>query len=252
MSNAIYFFFIAVLLQLVIACQSNTVTTPLVTGEHINITPCPAWDSLDLYSNVLLHAYTYASGKAIFGVQGVRLGTQTLEQAQRLSSKTKKGVHLHLVIDNSSDTIANDNSFEFPIADGKHQLFAFLATAYFESIKSKEAILAKEIEVKNRQLVKSQNLPYVKIVYNSPKGSFSIKETDKILLDFVLVNTKLEKDANQVRVTFDNNKVFLIDTWQAYYIEGAELGEHTVKLELLDATGKLIDTPVTKSFVVTP
>ena len=35
----------------------------------------------------------------------------------------------------------------------------------------------------------------------------------------------------------------MIDEWVQYYIEGLSIGEVTIKLELLDSNGELIDSP---------
>lgn len=35
----------------------------------------------------------------------------------------------------------------------------------------------------------------------------------------------------------------MIDKWQPFFIEGAEMGEMSIKLELLDAKGELIPSP---------
>ena len=43
------------------------------------------------------------------------------------------------------------------------------------------------------------------------------------------------------------NVVFLIDEWTPYYIEGLPLGEISIKLELVNNDGVLIETPFTPS-----
>ena len=40
-----------------------------------------------------------------------------------------------------------------------------------------------------------------------------------------------------------NDSEFMIDEWAPYYIEGLSIGEVTIKLELLDSNGELIDSP---------
>ena len=40
-----------------------------------------------------------------------------------------------------------------------------------------------------------------------------------------------------------NDSEFMIDEWAPYYIEGLSTGEVTIKLELLDSNGELIDSP---------
>jgi hypothetical protein len=50
------------------------------------------------------------------------------------------------------------------------------------------------------------------------------------------VNTDLGKDGYSVRATIDG-EVWTINKWDAYFIEGLELGKHSVRLQLLDAKG---------------
>ena len=66
------------------------------------------------------------------------------------------------------------------------------------------------------------------------------------MLDFYLVNTSLSSDGNKVRVTIQDSE-FLIDEWTPYIIEGLPKGEISIKLELLNSTGKLIETPFNPS-----
>ena len=39
-----------------------------------------------------------------------------------------------------------------------------------------------------------------------------------------------------------NETVFLLDDWAPYYIEGLSKGEVTIKLELINSNGDLIDS----------
>ena len=70
--------------------------------------------------------------------------------------------------------------------------------------------------------------------------------TKKLLLDFYLINTNLSSKGNKVRATI-NDTVFIIDEWVSYYIEGLPKGEVSVKLELINSEGNLIQTPYNPS-----
>ena len=84
------------------------------------------------------------------------------------------------------------------------------------------------------------------LFYSRPKGTYKGSDTEKLLLDFYLVNTDISTDGNKVKATIQD-KEFIIDEWAAYYIEGLEKGEVKIKLELIDALGNLIDTPFNPS-----
>ena len=80
------------------------------------------------------------------------------------------------------------------------------------------------------------------LFYSRPKGVYKGADTKKLLLDFYLVNTEISPQGNKVRATV-NGKEFIIDEWVPYYIEGLQIGEVTVKLELINSNGELIDAP---------
>ncbi|MDC0230696.1 hypothetical protein OAK19_01930 [Aureispira] len=238
-------------ISLSLSCNDiNPENSPDITYATINIAPCPSPDSISLYTKIKMESYTYTKSTAIFSPVGIRLGGKTPDADNRKTKLTKKGNHLHLNIDNKEHYISNQNVFDYHIKDGKHKLFAFIARSYYESIKNPNAIIAKEIEVLDGELIKSKNLPAVDIVYNSPRGIYKNSDGKKIILDFVLVDTEIKEGGNSVRITVDETKEFIVNKWQAYYIENLLPGKHNVKLELLDATGKLIAAPVSHDFSV--
>ena len=59
-------------------------------------------------------------------------------------------------------------------------------------------------------------------------------------------NTMISKKGTKVRAPI-NNEVFLIDEWAPYYIEGLPKGEIKIKLELINPSGELIDSPFNPS-----
>ena len=84
------------------------------------------------------------------------------------------------------------------------------------------------------------------LFYSRPKGTYKGSDTEKLLLDFYLINTEISADGNKVRATIQD-KEFFIDEWAPYYIEGLAKGEVKIKLELIDSSGNLIDTPFNPS-----
>ena len=84
------------------------------------------------------------------------------------------------------------------------------------------------------------------LFYSRPKGTYKGTDTEKLLLDFYLINTEISADGNKVRATIQD-KEFIIDEWAPYYIEGLAKGDVKIKLELIDSSGNLIDTPFNPS-----
>lgn len=233
------------------SCHQNTTTEiPTVPIQNIELTPYPLTDSSIAYSNVLLQNYTYTRNQMMFRPENLRLGGMTpiTEGRPKSLPRTNKGNHLHLCIDNKQHHVSNSNIFELPLSDGKYKLIAFIARSFYESIKNPQAIIAKEIGIRKGELYHSKNISTVQIAYNAPMGTYT--DGEAIILDFVLVNTKLEKGGNQVKITINNEKAFTVNEWQAYLLEGLSIGEYEVLLELLDATGKQIAAPVSQKFII--
>jgi hypothetical protein len=84
------------------------------------------------------------------------------------------------------------------------------------------------------------------LFYSRPKGTYKGVDTEKLLLDFYLVNTNLSSTGNKVKATIQDTE-FIIEEWAPYYIEGLPKGEIKIKLELIDASGNLIDSPFNPS-----
>ena len=84
------------------------------------------------------------------------------------------------------------------------------------------------------------------LFYSRPKGTYTGSDTEKLLLDFYLVNTSISAKGNKVRVTIQDTE-FLVDEWAPYIIEGLPKGEITIKLELLNSYGELIENPFNPS-----
>jgi hypothetical protein len=243
---------IIVLLNGLSSCNqtTNTEDVPVSLSDSVELLPCAALDSSIQYSNVLLQNYTYTENQMMFQPVNLRLGGMTprTESRPKTFPKTNKGNHLHICIDNKQHHISNNNIFDFPLSDGKYKLTAFISRSFYESIKNPEAILVKEIGIRNGELYLSKNISAINIVYNAPMGSYS--KGEQILLDFVLVGTTLEKGGNQVKVTINDQKSFYVTNWQAYLIKGLDVGAYEVRLELLDALGKQIAAPTSQNFII--
>ena len=88
--------------------------------------------------------------------------------------------------------------------------------------------------------------------YSRPKGTYKGSDISKLLLDFFLVNVTLDPKGNKVRATI-NGEIFIIDEWVPYYIQGLKPGILTVKLELSNTDGFVIEGPfndVTRSVIL--
>ena len=81
------------------------------------------------------------------------------------------------------------------------------------------------------------------LTYSRPKGDYAGAEADPIMIDFWLTNGKLQSDGGEYRVryTLDGGAPRFIDVWQPIWISGWTTGKHTIKLELVDKSGNVVE-----------
>ena len=208
-----------------------------------------------VYTDAKINAMTYKNGKFDFDVTGkeYKLGAQTPDAASKMCANSKKGQHIHLIIDNEPYAAKYEAQFDYDIADGDHYLLAFLSRSYHESIKRTGASTVKQISVKNKTIEKEEDVKSPMLFYSRPKGTYTGKaETDKVMLDFFLANANLGDDSYKVRANI-NGEEHIINIWHPYYIEGLPMGENTISLTLLDANGQKANVPlnpVTRKFTL--
>ena len=81
------------------------------------------------------------------------------------------------------------------------------------------------------------------LTYSRPKGEYKGPDADAIMIDFWLSNAKLQGDGGDYRVRYsvDGGEAKYIDKWEPIWLAGWAAGKHTVKLELVDKSGNLVD-----------
>jgi hypothetical protein len=79
------------------------------------------------------------------------------------------------------------------------------------------------------------------LTYSRPKGEYKGEDADPIMIDFWLLNGKLQGDggAFRVRYTIDGGEEKFIDKWEPIWLSGWIAGKHLVKLELVDKDGNV-------------
>lgn len=165
------------------------------------------------------------------------------------------GQSITTIVDNETVNEHGTTSFSENLTAGDHTVLTFLSRSTRESIKHRLAYDLRTVRVGN---VPAKGTPFnvrsPAIFYNLPRGTYTGDEADKILLDFYVVNTTLEEEGTQVRLTL-NKTPFTLSRWAAYTLEGLPMGPNTIQLELIDAEGKLIPGPynsVTKTITLQP
>jgi hypothetical protein len=81
------------------------------------------------------------------------------------------------------------------------------------------------------------------LTYSRPKGEYKGEDADPIMIDFWLTNGKLQGDGGEYRVRYsvDGGEAKFIDKWEPIWLAGWISGKHTVKLELVDTSGNVVD-----------
>jgi len=81
------------------------------------------------------------------------------------------------------------------------------------------------------------------LTYSRPKGEYKGDDTNAIMIDFWLLNAKLQGDGGDYRVRYsvDGGDAKYIDKWSPIWLTGWIAGKHTVKLELVDKSGNPVE-----------
>ncbi len=158
------------------------------------------------------------------------------------------GQHVRLVLDGVRQLTHNDPSrtvwFE-DVSNGWHVITACLAREQQLGLKNTGAHHYVAVFV-SHDTVPPPDLDGPVLIYGQPDGEYSrgAGEADAILIDFQVLNVALG-DGYTVRATLDDDAhVYTFDSHAPQVIiDRLSLGPHTLKLELLDAAGKVVDCP---------
>lgn len=238
---------------LMVACgptqtSSEQATTSEPEVKEITLTkapPSPAYEtaSLDLTSMEVLKGEDGSfSANFDFAVGDYELGAQTEDAGTRGIANSGKGQHIHFIVNNGPYSAHYEPQFSKEMTEGTYVLLAFLSRSYHESVKNPDAFWIDVVTVGEPAEPMEVDLTAPHMFYSRPKGSYAGADTEKLMLDFYLLNTTISPDGNKVRATV-NGTEFMIDEWAPYYVENLPKGEITVKMELLDAEGNNIPGP---------
>ena len=213
---------------------------PVITLNKLEGSPEYQDASLQLVSPAL-DAVDTGSTAFSFAVENYELGVQTEGAGVNGLANSGKGQHIHLIVDNGPYSAHYEPNFEKELTPGSHVVLAFLSRSYHESVKNPNAFAIRQFNVGGAEAA-DVDFTAPHMFYSRPKGIYAGADTKKLMLDFYLVNTDLSPDGNKVRATI-NGSEFLIDEWAPHVIEGLPMGEVTIKLELIDASGNGIPGP---------
>jgi len=226
----------------ILSCKTDTAkkSDNINTKKTYTLT---AFSPSQKYNDASLSEMNYKNGQFSFAVGGdlYALGTQTPDAAQKMCANSAKGQHIHLIIDALPYAAKYESTFAHDVTDGTHHALAFLSRSYHESIKTRDAHIAEKIVVKDKSISSREKITNPMLFYSRPKGTYVGKDTERVMLDFYLVNASLSA-GNYVMADI-NGEEHRIDKWQPYYIEGLPMGENTITLSYYNKDGSKVDTP---------
>lgn len=174
-----------------------------------------------------------------FKVKNYELGKQTPDASKKNLANSEKGQHIHFIVDNGPYAAHYEPGFKKELEAGKHVLLAFLARSYHMSVKNKDAYVVKEINVGDVADSSNYDPDKPHLFYSRPKGTYTGKATEKILLDFYPVNAKISEDDYKVKATI-NGTSFMLNEWKPYMVEDLPMGENTFRIQLIDQDGNVV------------
>ena len=197
-----------------------------------------------------------------------------------MDMETKMGNHIHVILDNQPyEAYYNlDQEFELRnVSDGEHTLRVFASRPWHESYKNEGSFQMVKFSVKNGNAdvnkpvttnsgntmsnananaaptpegkdMKESTAGAVDakkplLTYSRPKGEYKGADADAIMIDFWLANAKLSGEGGEykVRYSVDGGDAKFIEKWEPIWLSGWTAGKHTIKLELVDKEGNVVD-----------
>jgi len=178
----------------------------------------------------------------VYQIKNYELKANSKNNLTGICANSKDGQHIHVIVDNKPYTAIYNPEHRLQEDSGSHLVLSFLSRSHHQSIKYKSAFKLQQVDLGKQ--TKKYNLKQTYLFYSRPKGVYVGEDTKNILLDFYLVNTQLSASGHKVRVTIDNQHIFTVIKWCPYLIEGLAVGDHTIRLELLNARNKPIANPL--------
>jgi len=188
----------------------------------------------------------------VVDVENYELGVQTENERAKELANSDKGQHVHIILDNDPYMADYEAGKPFEIGtldEGPHTLVVFPSRSYHESVKSPEAadIVNFYVGKKEGEFMLDKSKPT--IIYSRPKGEYTGKGAEKIMLDFYLNNVELSEDGYKAKYTIKEKEsgnelgTITLTEWTPSFVTGLPSGDYVVTLQLLDENGNVVEGP---------
>ncbi|MBL4669516.1 MAG: hypothetical protein JKY30_09680 [Flavobacteriales bacterium] len=172
----------------------------------------------------------------------IQLNTKQFKEGENYLSFSVSGVQNYFIsylANNYSLSQFKTDVFEVEFLYGNNVFLAFLTDKNGISIKTNKGSVLRNAVLGGVESLFDMKQPH--LFYYLPQA-----ETNEPILDFYLVNTAISKNGNKVKVMI-NESEFMINKWAAYKIDGLKKENNSVRIQLIDENGDLIDGPFNDS-----
>lgn len=209
-------------------------------------TNSPQSDSAELVILSPTEGQEFCEGDSIFAsvsVSGLAIGAQTHGAEMTGLANSTRGQYVCVILDQGPciPSFTSGQLLYVGIATpGPHTISAFACRSWHESVKSPNSFKSVNFYVADTSDVpdQEQELPTgaPRLILNRPEGEYAGNDANTILIDFFLSGATSGDGASRVRLTVDAASSVL-NEWVPHIISGLPPGEHTIRLELLQADG---------------
>lgn len=182
-------------------------------------------------------------------VESYELGVQTDTPRASEIANSAQGQHAHIILDNEPYFADYEDGVPFDIGtldEGAHTVLVFPSRSYHESVKADGSIDIVNFYVGKEEGEFMLDKTKPTIIYSRPKGKYEGKDTEKIMLDFYLINAELGEEGYKAKYTVRENTAYAeeytvtMTEWNPAFVTGLTSGEYIITLELLDKEGNLV------------
>jgi hypothetical protein len=165
------------------------------------------------------------------------LGENTSEENVYGCRLNESGQYLGVIKPNGSIKKVINTQFETDVNQGDNFYLCYLSRSYDLSIKNPNASFLFKIKADKNGCFSETYLSDTVIALLQPRGSFTINNRNRILLDFYLKNVEIGD--GYISLIIDNVE-FKLRKWVPFWISGLDLGRHKVSIELKNKGGESI------------
>lgn len=165
------------------------------------------------------------------------------------------GNSLHFMLDNEPFEVQHDPNHPHVFKDvrpGTHTIRVYLANRMHEAIRGTLAIVTFSVAYPDGENRPAYGAPL--LTYNLPQGEYLGVDAGDIAVDYLVSNVRLAPGSNKVAY-YVNGRRFFVTDGAPRHLKELPPGYHTIRMELQDANGDLIQGPfnsVERTILVSP